>query len=47
MKLDLYTNYVICARAKAPSVKPGNKEIALGYKVLKYSEVTQEEKEKI
>lgn len=46
MKADLYSSYVIAAREKAPSVKPGNKEIALGYKILKYSEATQEEKEK-
>ena len=46
MKVDLYTGHLIAARAKAPRVKPGNKDIILGYKVLKYSEATQEEKEK-
>lgn len=46
MKADLYKNYLTIAREKAPRVKPGNKEIILGYKVLKYSEATQEEKDK-
>ena len=46
MKLDLYTNYLIIAKEKAPRVKPGNKEILFGFNVLKYSEATQEEKKK-